>query len=190
MSNLLPSPFDNLAITKTNTLRSYCQIIHFHLSNHFVNPTSLLVVFRFSLLLVGFSLTNSKLFAQNEHQKWFFGRQAGLDFASGSPVAINGSLIQTDEGTSSICDGAGNLLFYTDGQTVYNRNHNIMPSVQATVTMYGSWCIDGTRMPSMPTRSPVPMQMCPRSSVPSFPMSALSMGWMEIPISEQQPKDA
>jgi hypothetical protein len=30
------------------------------------------------------------------------------------------------EGSSSICDANGQLLFYSNGETIYNRNHNIM----------------------------------------------------------------
>src|SRR6187200_578664 len=34
--------------------------------------------------------------------------------------------MNADEGSSTICDSDGNLLFYTNGVTVYNRNHQIM----------------------------------------------------------------
>jgi hypothetical protein len=57
---------------------------------------------------------------------WYFGTNAGITFNSGSPVALtNGSLVTT-EGVATISDNSGNLLFYTDGVTVYNRIHNIM----------------------------------------------------------------
>lgn len=57
---------------------------------------------------------------------WYFGNQAGITFNSGTPIALtNGSLITT-EGVASISDNNGNLLFYTDGVTVYNRNHVVM----------------------------------------------------------------
>jgi gliding motility-associated-like protein len=64
--------------------------------------------------------------AQGEANIWYFGQNAGLDFNSGNPFAlINGQLI-TDEGCATISDNTGQLLFYTDGITVYNRNHLIM----------------------------------------------------------------
>lgn len=64
--------------------------------------------------------------AQGEANIWYFGQNAGLDFNSGSPVAlINGQLV-TDEGCATISNSNGQLLFYTDGITVYNRNHVIM----------------------------------------------------------------
>ena len=64
--------------------------------------------------------------------QWFFGSRAGLDFRSGSPVVISGSLYAF-EGIASICDpNTGDLLFYTDGITVWSRktlpdgNHAVM----------------------------------------------------------------
>ncbi len=69
--------------------------------------------------------------AQKEASHWYFGEKAGLNFNSGSPVAVtNGSLI-TEEGCATISDSLGNLLFYTDGTLVWNRNHDIMPTGKA-----------------------------------------------------------
>jgi len=59
---------------------------------------------------------------------WVFGRNAGLDFNSGSPTPIGPTAIATYEGSSSIADPNGNLLFYTDGGTVWDRNNNPMPN--------------------------------------------------------------
>lgn len=64
--------------------------------------------------------------AQKEANIWYFGYQAGLDFSSGSPVVINNSAMNTAEGSASICDENGNLMFYTNGWEVYNRNHVFM----------------------------------------------------------------
>ena len=64
--------------------------------------------------------------AQKENNIWYFGDGAGIDFNSGSPVALTNGAINTTEGCASIADSAGNLLFYTDGVTVYNKVHNIM----------------------------------------------------------------
>ncbi len=65
-------------------------------------------------------------FAQNEANIWYFGRNAGLDFNSGSPITLLDGALDTDEGCATISDSSGNLLFYTDGVTVWNKNHNIM----------------------------------------------------------------
>jgi gliding motility-associated-like protein len=65
-------------------------------------------------------------YSQNESNIWYFGSHAGLDFNSGSPVALTGGQIDTIEGVSSISDTNGSLLFYTDGMTVWNKNHMVM----------------------------------------------------------------
>ena len=57
---------------------------------------------------------------------WYFGKRAGLNFNPGSPRALHNSAMDADEGSASICDKTGNLLFYTNGVTVYNRNHQVM----------------------------------------------------------------
>ena len=68
-------------------------------------------------------------YSQNQCKKgniWYFGENAGLDFNSGSPVALTDGQMYTDEGCASIADEQGNLLFYTDGSTVYDKNHQVM----------------------------------------------------------------
>lgn len=67
-------------------------------------------------------------FAQNETSKWYFGHNAGLDFSTSPPTVITGSL-NTQEGCSSISDANGNLLFYTDGVTIYDQTHSSMPGI-------------------------------------------------------------
>jgi hypothetical protein len=81
----------------------------------------------FFLLLI---FCNSILQAQNPDIKrtyhWYFGNKAGLDFSNNIPVAITNSAIYTWEGSASISDTCGNLLFYTNGDTVWNRDNQIM----------------------------------------------------------------
>lgn len=64
---------------------------------------------------------------QPQHGFWAFGFGAGLDFSAGAPVAISTPL-STDEGTASICDADGQLLFYTNGEQVWDRFHAVMPN--------------------------------------------------------------
>lgn len=64
--------------------------------------------------------------AQNEANIWYFGNNAGLDFNSGTPVALTDGQMATEEGCASIADTNGQLQFYTDGTTVWNRNHGVM----------------------------------------------------------------
>ena len=79
------------------------------------------IVFFVFLLFVSLST-----YAQKEANIWYFGYNAGLDFNSGSPVALTDGQIYTQEGCASIANSSGQLLFYTDGITVWNRNHQIM----------------------------------------------------------------
>lgn len=81
------------------------------------------VLFMIFMMLFG---TQSQ--AQREAANWYFGDQAGLTFNSGQPVALQNGNLQTSEGSTTISDQNGNLLFYTDGRTVYNRQHSIMPN--------------------------------------------------------------
>jgi len=76
----------------------------------------------FLILLV--NLVLSTTIAQNENSKWYFGIHAGIDFNTSPPTAlINGATSYAYEGCSSISDANGNILFYTDGTTVWNQNH-------------------------------------------------------------------
>jgi gliding motility-associated-like protein len=68
------------------------------------------------------------LYAQGEFNTWYFGQYAGLDFNNGAPVALSGGQVYTNEGCATVSDGAGNLLFYTDGVRVWNKNHSPMPN--------------------------------------------------------------
>ena len=66
-------------------------------------------------------------FSQGEFNKWYFGEKAALDFNSGIPTALlNSNMYWSSEATASVSDSTGNLLFYSDGFHVYNRNHSFM----------------------------------------------------------------
>jgi len=70
------------------------------------------------------------IFGQGESNNWYFGENAGITFnADGTTVnpLINGQ-VNTIEGCATISNSTGELLFYTDGVTVYDQNHNIMPN--------------------------------------------------------------
>ena len=67
------------------------------------------------------------LFGQGgEGNIWYFGQYAGLDFNSGSPTVLLNGALTTNEGCATICDANGDLLFYTDGSTVWNNMHTPM----------------------------------------------------------------
>ncbi|SDX27482.1 gliding motility-associated C-terminal domain-containing protein [Lutibacter oricola] len=79
------------------------------------------------LVLILFILFSSLSYSQGEANFWYFGLNAGIDFNGGTPSPINGSL-STNEGCSSFSDKDGNLLFYSDGTTVWDRTNNVMPN--------------------------------------------------------------
>ncbi len=85
------------------------------------------------LLLFLIALSCAQLgFSQGEASHWYFGNGAGLifDVNTGTVSADDSAAntIATNEGCSTISDPAGNLLFYSDGRTVWDRNHQIMPN--------------------------------------------------------------
>ena len=74
------------------------------------------------------------------YDQWYFGRQVGLDFRAGLnlPELVT-SPINAFEGSASICDPrTGELLFYTDGRSVWNRNHVVMSNGTELYSHYSS----------------------------------------------------
>jgi gliding motility-associated-like protein len=65
---------------------------------------------------------------QGEAANWFFGHGAGIEFDRNSDIVspVDGGQLDTFEGCATISDIDGNLLFYTDGISVWNKNHFIM----------------------------------------------------------------
>ena len=67
-------------------------------------------------------------YPQKENNIWL-NNGYGLDFNSGVPADYPNSSYQTpnrDNASASICDAQGNLLFYSDGNIIWNRNNQIM----------------------------------------------------------------
>ncbi len=71
--------------------------------------------------------------SQEQNANWFFGTNAGLDFTTNPVSVTNNSQISFFEKSASISDASGNLLFYTNGKTVWNKNHGIMQNGNATL---------------------------------------------------------
>lgn len=83
------------------------------------------VFFCFLLISVLFS------YSQRQASNWFFGDGAGVEFNTNDDTVTSitqpGALF-TEEGCSSISDGNGDLLFYTDGRFVYDSRGIQMPN--------------------------------------------------------------
>ncbi len=67
---------------------------------------------------------------------WAFGTQSGMDFRGSRPKPVmtrmgvypGTNLSAFGEGNASICDDRGELLFYTEGYYVWNKNGEVMPN--------------------------------------------------------------
>lgn len=83
-------------------------------------------LFLFILLACSFLLPSLNVLAQKEQNHWFWGSLCGFDFSNGEPVRDIQSNMYATGASSCQSDKNGNLLFYTDGFKVYNRNRQIM----------------------------------------------------------------
>ena len=67
--------------------------------------------------------------AQNQNNFWVYGYQAGINFNTTPPSYQGGFAILASEGAASVADPeTGELLFYTDGVTVWDASNNSMPN--------------------------------------------------------------
>lgn len=73
-----------------------------------------------------------------ENMFWAFGDSAAVSFATGAPVA-GATQFVGQEGSASVCNAAGTLLFYTEGTNVYNAAHTLMPHGLNISNPYGTY---------------------------------------------------
>ncbi|MEO1054069.1 MAG: gliding motility-associated C-terminal domain-containing protein [Bacteroidota bacterium] len=61
---------------------------------------------------------------------WYFGDNAGIDFNpifdGGNPVALNDGAMMAPEGCAAVSDPNGVIIFYTDGDNVYNKENQLI----------------------------------------------------------------
>lgn len=65
---------------------------------------------------------------QGEANNWYFGQNAGLSFNTSPPTVLLDGQLNTSEGCSTISLPNGDLLFYTDGRSIWSANHQLMPN--------------------------------------------------------------
>ena len=70
------------------------------------------------------NLTISAQFSNN----WVIGSNVGLTFIGNPPTSVTGGICGNADNSSAISNTAGVLQFYTDGITVRNTNHAVMPN--------------------------------------------------------------
>lgn len=100
------------------------------------------------IISISFLLISNFCFGQKQGNIWFFGEGAGMDFNGGSPVPITGGQVYSNpqemgefihsEGSAVISDSTGSLLFYSNGENIWNSNHQVMPNGDSLKGMYSS----------------------------------------------------
>ena len=79
------------------------------------------------IILLAFLFFANFVFSQQEASNWYFGGAAGIKFhPDGSVTELKDGMLVTEEGCASLSTAKGDLLFYTDGATIWNKNHQIM----------------------------------------------------------------
>lgn len=68
------------------------------------------------------------LWAQGLNNNWHFGNFNQISFNTGTPVFTTNSAINTFESSAAVSDANGNLLFYTMGSRIWDRNGTEMPN--------------------------------------------------------------
>ena len=68
-------------------------------------------------------------YGQNQmSNNWVMGRGARVDFSMSPPQVSTGLKAYTSHSSSAISDSLSNLLFYTNGDSIYNATYNTMPN--------------------------------------------------------------
>jgi len=100
-------------------------------------------IFFKGILFIAFNfIIQTNLFPQGEGSIWYFGAGNGVNFNQTCDIADLSSSMNGLEGTVSISDENGKLLFYTNGGrhisdasskgTIWNRNHEVMYDMGTT----------------------------------------------------------
>ena len=87
------------------------------------------MVYQRILFLSLFTLFLVQAQAQLQNSHWTFGYNCWVDFSGGVPVGNGASAIYSNEQCATVSNEVtGQLLFYSDGQSVWNANHTVMPN--------------------------------------------------------------
>ena len=95
-------------------------------------------IYCITAILFLFALSVSPLVnSQNNAKNWLFG-DFGLEFRPDTVLIRHDYAPHESRGMGIISDKEGNLLCYTDGFNIWNRNHTIMPNGKDVLLMAGS----------------------------------------------------
>ncbi|RZK24249.1 MAG: PKD domain-containing protein, partial [Hymenobacter sp.] len=135
MSAALSHPVLFTATTRSRTAQA-ARASRWHPSRR--RPTGWLLLLLLLLLLSGVApaafaqTTTPPECSQDEKfiNTWYFGYRAGLDLNQATdsilPTVLTNSRMVAPAGSGIMADGTGNILFYTNGDTVWSRNHSVM----------------------------------------------------------------
>ncbi|MEM1324534.1 MAG: gliding motility-associated C-terminal domain-containing protein [Bacteroidota bacterium] len=82
-----------------------------------------------TFIFLSFMLVNTIAQDEKRANVWYFNPGLGLDFNTTPPTVLTDGKIMSGagEGGATICDRNGQLLIYTDGKRIWNRNHEVIP---------------------------------------------------------------
>lgn len=87
------------------------------------------------VIITAYILSSASLLAQ--HAYWHFGFGAALHF-NPNPTVLYNSALFTDEGCTSVSNTNGQLLFYSNGETVWNNNNLVIQNGSGIFGHYSS----------------------------------------------------
>jgi len=81
-------------------------------------------------LLLAYLFFSSFVFSQKETNNWIFGFENWIDFNDDPPSLspLNNPVFFAEHNTVSMSDENGELLFYSDGFSVFNKDGQVMPN--------------------------------------------------------------
>lgn len=89
------------------------------------------------LVVFFLALTSRSLSAQKEAWNWFLADSAGIQWVNGdSAVSVDWYNLHGEEGSGSISDSDGNLLFYTNGVDLFDYKHR---KLNTDFSLNGEW---------------------------------------------------
>jgi gliding motility-associated-like protein len=125
--------------------------------------------------------------AQNEYNVWVFGNKAGLDFNYNPPKPITIPKFFTVESSSSICNKKGELLFYTNGDTIFNKEYKPMLDLKPGFSYQN---IASSRQGSFIIKKPRSFDQYYLISGPSFQSTDTMMSYWQVDMKGDNGKGA
>lgn len=88
-------------------------------------------------ILLLLPLLSSAQYNLPQNNIWTYSSGYGLDFNSGTPVPFTVPL-RSLGGSATLANSAGSLLFYTQGDTIWNKNNQVMANGAGLIAPYTS----------------------------------------------------